>query len=191
MSFSNKSNNNWKASGISLSEVAKLNKPNSHPSGSQWRLAPFWLKWFHAKWHENDMRRLFSWAPLLNWIPYFSACRSTLQSVREPEVHSTGWTQIAFQFIHSIVRVKNYLRQQLCHHLECIQIWGSQVFSSAFTKGARVIKRWGKKGDSSLTLELLGTLEIIYCCLSVLNDLALKVILMFFPLLGKSVVFFY
>ena len=69
--ISNKSNSNWKASGISLSEVAKLNKPNSHPSGSQWRLAPFWLKWFHAKWHENDMRRLFSWAPYWTGSPTF------------------------------------------------------------------------------------------------------------------------
>ena len=37
-----------------------------------------------------------------------------------------------------------------------------------------------------MMIELLGTLEIIYCCFSVLNDVALKVILIFFSLLGKT-----
>lgn len=166
--ISNKSNSNWKASGISLSEVAKLNKPNSHPSGSQWRIAPFWLKWFHAKWHENDMRRLFSWAPYWTGSPTFLPAGPHCRVSEEPGVHSTGWTQIAFQFIHSIVSVKNCLRQQLCHHLECIRIWGSQVFSSAFAlKELESLKDGGKKkklNHNVRTIRNLGDYLLLSLC---------------------------
>lgn len=165
--ISNKSNSNWKASGISLSEVAKLNKLNSHPSGSQWRLAPFWLKWFHAKWHESDMRRLFSWAPYWTVYPTFLPAGPHCRESEEPGVHSTGWTQIAFQFIHSTVRVKNCLRQQLCHHLECIWIWGSQVFSSAFAlKELEPLKEGVKKklNHNDRTIRNLGDYLLLFLC---------------------------
>ena len=53
--------------------------------------------------------------------------------------------QNAFQFIHSTVRAKNYLRQQLCRHLEYIWIWGSQVFSSALTLRSQSHKKMKRK----------------------------------------------